>query len=212
MAHPLNPLERHCLVTVGATVGFRTLTQQVLDPSFWAFLRSHAFTALHVQCGPDISWASDRLSELLLAKEGDDGFSVDVFDVKANLMRDEMMRCKAQDRRRIQGLVISHAGTGTILDAWKLGVPLVVVPNTELLDDHQTQMARHLATEGYATMAEASRESLQAAVLGAELLAGNNEASWSAKRVGPRQGEALRLWDIRSDEVTREQRTQMSLD
>lgn len=46
-------------------------------------------------------------------------------------------------------------GTGTILDAWKLGVPLVVVPNTELLDDHQTQMARHLATEGYATMAEA---------------------------------------------------------
>lgn len=43
-------------------------------------------------------------------------------------------------------------GTGTILDAWKLGIPLVVVPNTSLLDDHQTEMAKHLAKEGYATM------------------------------------------------------------
>lgn len=46
-------------------------------------------------------------------------------------------------------------GTGTILDAWKLGIPLIVVPNTALLDDHQTEMAKHLAKEGYATMASA---------------------------------------------------------
>ncbi|KAM4065628.1 UDP-N-acetylglucosamine transferase subunit alg13 [Hirsutella rhossiliensis] len=212
MTPPSDPPERHCLVTVGATVGFRALTQQVLDPAFWAFLRSRAFTTLHVQCGPDVSWASARLSELLREDEGRDDFSVDVFDVKANLMSDEMMRCKGQDRFRIQGLVISHAGTGTILDAWKLGVPLVVVPNTELLDDHQTQMARLLATEGYATMAEASRESLQEAVLKAELLAENKEASWRANATDPRQGEALRLWDIRPDEVTREQKAQMSHD
>lgn len=44
------------------------------------------------------------------------------------------------------------SGTGTILDAWKLGLPIIVVPNTKLLDDHQTEMAQHLAKEGYATM------------------------------------------------------------
>jgi beta-1,4-N-acetylglucosaminyltransferase len=38
------------------------------------------------------------------------------------------------------------------LDAWKLALPLVVVPNTQLLDDHQTEMARYLAQEGYAIM------------------------------------------------------------
>lgn len=43
-------------------------------------------------------------------------------------------------------------GTGTILDAWKLGLSIIVVPNTHLLDDHQTEMAKHLAKEGYATM------------------------------------------------------------
>lgn len=42
-------------------------------------------------------------------------------------------------------------GTGTILDGWKLGLSLIVVPNTSLLDDHQTEMAVHLAKQGYAT-------------------------------------------------------------
>ena len=46
-------------------------------------------------------------------------------------------------------------GTGTILDAWRLDVPMIVVPNTDLLNDHQTEMAQHLANEGYATQAKA---------------------------------------------------------
>jgi beta-1,4-N-acetylglucosaminyltransferase len=41
------------------------------------------------------------------------------------------------------------------LDAWKIAVPLIVVPNKELLDDHQSQMADHLAKEGYATKSSA---------------------------------------------------------
>lgn len=51
---------------------------------------------------------------------------------------------------------MTSAGTGTILDGWRLGLSLVVVPNTSLLDDHQTEMAKHLAKEGYATMSSAS--------------------------------------------------------
>lgn len=83
------------------------------------------------------------------------------------------MFCKAQDGSRQAGLVICHAGklsgstarvqilmtstgTGTILDGWRLGLSLVVVPNTSLLDDHQTEMAKHLSKEGYATMSSAT--------------------------------------------------------
>lgn len=32
---------------------------------------------------------------------------------------------------------------------------MIVVPNTDLLNDHQTEMAHHLAKEGYATQAKA---------------------------------------------------------
>lgn len=101
-------IQRYCLVTVGATVGFEELTKEVLQPAFWQFLSSQGFTALHVQCGPDIPWATDQFSNH--KTELPSGFHIDVFDVKNNLMKEEMALCQAQQGQRAQGLVISHAG------------------------------------------------------------------------------------------------------
>lgn len=101
-------MERTCLVTVGATVGFAELSKTALDPLFWDHLRSGGFTSLRIQCGPDIDWAS-----ALLANQKDQipsGLEIDVFDVSNNLMREEMTLCKAVDGERALGLVISHAG------------------------------------------------------------------------------------------------------
>jgi beta-1,4-N-acetylglucosaminyltransferase len=41
-------------------------------------------------------------------------------------------------------------GTGSILDALRAGVPLVVVPNPDLADNHQQELADELAGQGYA--------------------------------------------------------------
>jgi UDP-N-acetylglucosamine transferase subunit ALG13 len=45
-------------------------------------------------------------------------------------------------------LVVGHAGTGTILNALKFQVPIIVVPRwhlyRELVDDHQVEMARKI--------------------------------------------------------------------
>ncbi|KAG6000611.1 hypothetical protein E4U21_005284 [Claviceps maximensis] len=195
-------LERYCLVTVGATVGFQALTRRVLEPSFWTFLHSQDFTALHVQCGPDITWAAalyeQHKDELPL------GFQVDVFDARQNLLKDEMVLCQARREQRAPGLVISHAGTGTILDAWRLELPLVVVPNTGLLDDHQTELAIHLSKQGYAVMSSASLPHLQEAIPKAVLLWEENRTTrWPAHNVQPRPNDQskqgalrLRLWDI----------------
>lgn len=101
-------LDRYCLVTVGATVGFEELTKEVLHPSFWQFLRAQGFTALHVQCGPDVPWASAQFSSH--KDQLPSGFLVDVFDVKSNLLKDEMVLCQASGGQRDIGLVISHAG------------------------------------------------------------------------------------------------------
>ncbi|RFU72470.1 beta-1,4-n-acetylglucosaminyltransferase [Trichoderma arundinaceum] len=204
-------LQRHCLVTVGATVGFKKLTEQVLQPAFWQFLGSEGFTSLRIQCGPDISWASAQLASL--EDDVPQGLIVDVFGSTKNLMRDEMLLCKASDGSRLTGLVISHAGTGTILDAWKVGLPVIVVPNEELLDNHQVEMAKHLAKEGYAIMSTASRTDLQGAIHKVDLLWEDNKSRWPPHPVQPRKDPGgLRLWDLHPQEVEKEEDAQMTND
>jgi beta-1,4-N-acetylglucosaminyltransferase len=102
-------MERTCLVTVGATVGFEGLTRAVLHPDFWACLRGRGYTQLRVQCGPDIAWATELLSSLEEAIPS--GLDVSVFELSRNLMKEEMSRCRAIKGRCAQGLIISHAGS-----------------------------------------------------------------------------------------------------
>ncbi|KEY65029.1 hypothetical protein S7711_07365 [Stachybotrys chartarum IBT 7711] len=207
MSTDSKPLDRFCLVTVGATVGFKSLTQTALDAAFWHFLRSRNFTHLRIQCGPDIEWATSLLHE----RQADIpvNLDVDVFGVRNNLMKEEMSLCKSTSGSRLQGLVIAHAGTGTILDAWKLGLPLVVVPNESLLDDHQTEMAKHLATEGYATMSTSELDDLQGAIRKSELLSEENKTRWPPHEVAPKQMPTLRLWEIAPTDVEKEEDAQM---
>ncbi|KAH6609697.1 glycosyltransferase family 1 protein [Trichoderma cornu-damae] len=208
-------LQRHCLVTVGATVGFRQLTEQVLQPVFWRFLVAEGFTSLRVQCGPDIGWASARLASL--RDEVPQGLRIDALESAKNLMREEMVLCKAASGLRSTGLVISHAGkfvrTGTILDAWKVGLPVIVVPNEELLDNHQAEMAQHLAKEGYAIMSTASYADLEGAIHKSDLLWEDNKSRWPPHTVRPRKNAGgLRLWDMHPQEVEREEDAQMAND
>ena len=102
--------DRYCLVTVGATVGFKELTAAALHPELWSFLSSNGFTHLRVQCGPDIPWAAELLDEQEALIP--DGLQIEVFDVRKNLMMEEMLFCKPRESEgRVVGLVISHAGT-----------------------------------------------------------------------------------------------------
>lgn len=108
MATASDSSEQFCLVTVGATVGFKTLVEGVLHPEFWHFLRSKRFTHLRIQCGPDIPWASQRLASF--QHEAPEGLEIQVFETSKNLMREEMTLCQAKSGIRRQGLIISHAG------------------------------------------------------------------------------------------------------
>ena len=46
-------------------------------------------------------------------------------------------------------LIISHAGSGSIFEALRLKKPLIAVPNATLMDNHQAELADHLARLHY---------------------------------------------------------------
>lgn len=58
-------------------------------------------------------------------------------------------------------LIISHAGAGTVMEALRLKKQLVVVINTLLMDNHQTELARAMADQGHLFVVH-SPEELQA--------------------------------------------------
>ncbi len=45
-------------------------------------------------------------------------------------------------------------GAGTILDAMRLGLAIIVVPNVNLLDNHQEELAAELELQGYVTKSD----------------------------------------------------------
>ncbi|KAL2759064.1 glycosyltransferase family 1 protein [Sodiomyces alcalophilus JCM 7366] len=138
---------RHCLVTVGATARFTQLLAEVLGPPFLSALRQHGFTHLNIQCGKDLDWFRTTISEL--SPEDTQGLHITGFDFVDDLTT-EMVKCRAQAPFRDDGVVICHAGTGTLLDGLRVGPPLIVVPNPTLKDNHQVELAEEVQSQGYA--------------------------------------------------------------
>ncbi|KAG8947026.1 N-acetylglucosaminyldiphosphodolichol N-acetylglucosaminyltransferase catalytic subunit alg13 [Tulasnella sp. 424] len=131
------PAVKRAFVTVGSTK-FDALIQQVLnDATIQAFLKN-SFTDLVVQAGNSVLPATWNLIGKDLKKDVD-GLTITVWRFKASL------------KEEIDGadLVISHAGSGTILDTLRAGKQLIVIPNNTLLDDHQTELAEALHERGH---------------------------------------------------------------
>ncbi|KAJ5905302.1 UDP-N-acetylglucosamine transferase subunit alg13 [Penicillium subrubescens] len=139
-----------CLVTVGATAPFEKLVQAVLHESFLAELEKHKFTRLLIQHGKGGQQVFDAYRAEYESGNIDHGIEIGGFDLRPNMIPYlRMVRDDPGDFQEL-GMVISHAGTGSILDALRAGVPLVVVPNPDLADNHQQELADQLAGLGYA--------------------------------------------------------------
>lgn len=54
------------------------------------------------------------------------------------------------NRRSLESHVDIVLGSGSIMEALRIGVPLVVVPNPALQDNHQEELARQIAKNGWA--------------------------------------------------------------
>lgn len=140
---------KRCFITIGATAAFNSLICAVLDARFLETLRHAGYTELRIQYGSE----GQQIVDEQVRKLGHDieeqfGIHLTGFDFNRSGLEGEMKAAKG-DSPVSEGTVISHAGSGSILDALRVAVPLIVVPNTDLLHNHQVELAEVLAEQSY---------------------------------------------------------------
>ncbi|KAK3418536.1 hypothetical protein EUGRSUZ_H04472 [Eucalyptus grandis] len=119
--------KRTAFVTVGTTC-FDALVRAVDTREVQQELSARGYTDLVIQMG--------RGTYTPKKSNGEDGsLVVDYFTFSPSIV----------DYLRSASLVISHAGSGSIFETLRLGKPLIVVVNEDLMDNHQTELAEELA-------------------------------------------------------------------
>ncbi|EIM89907.1 glycosyltransferase family 1 protein [Stereum hirsutum FP-91666 SS1] len=126
-------------VTVGSTK-FDSLIQSVLSDDVLHAFNAKGYTDIVVQCGNSQLDPSSGLvtNETAWTLERD-GIRLDMWRFKPSL----------EEEYNGADLVVSHAGSGTILDVLRKSKALIVVPNPTLLDNHQEELAKALADLGH---------------------------------------------------------------
>ncbi|KAG9295690.1 hypothetical protein G9A89_001707 [Geosiphon pyriformis] len=140
---PLAPLEKTVFITVGST-SFDQLVEVVTSESFTSLLASLGYKRLLIQYGK--SWSTfqkamtrqtSQTSYLIPSLPS--SIKIDSYDFKPSLTHD----------LQEANLVISHAGSGSILESLRLQKKLIVVVNNSLMDNHQSELAIELHSLGY---------------------------------------------------------------
>ncbi|KAL4896816.1 hypothetical protein BDV59DRAFT_171626 [Aspergillus ambiguus] len=188
-----------CFVTVGATASFHQLVRAVLEDSFLGALHQAGYTHLLVQYGQDSrSVFEECLQRHPPGSPGRHGIEIDGFDFNhAGLDQEMRLAQGSPSEGRSGGLIVSHAGSGSILAGLRLGVPLVVVPNQTLKDNHQDELARELQRQGY--VVATSVDDISSAIDRAEVLRAQM-LTWPPVRGADRK-QPRTLEQVMSDEM-----------
>lgn len=147
-----NP-EKAIFVTVGTT-RFDKLVASATSTVALDWMVQQGFTTLTIQYGRgtepkvDRSRYGDGLSQSLPSSSPLSPLKIQVYDFRPSLDADME---KAD-------LVLSHAGAGTVMEALRMNKKLVVVINTLLMDNHQTELAGAMAKRGHIFMVEEPEE------------------------------------------------------
>jgi len=120
--------KRSIFVTVGTT-RFDALIEAVTRPEALQWMTRNGYKHLVIQYG--------KGHEPIIAT--DTTIAVRSYSFQPSLEQDV----------RDAGLIISHAGAGTVMEALRWKKRLVVVINTALMDNHQTELAHAMAKRGH---------------------------------------------------------------
>ena len=121
-------------VTVGTTK-FDALIQAVDRAEIAAALTAKGYSRLVIQKGAGKHQVQTLVPRGSQHHQLSNGLQVQVFDFAPSLA----------EHMQAADLIISHAGSGSIFEALRLRKPLIAVPNAILMDNHQAELASHLA-------------------------------------------------------------------
>lgn len=157
------------LITTGATITFKSLIQIILSPQFLNNLIRLKINKLIIQYGHEIK-NSINLSEPFFNETINKYDLINLFNLEIEETPigddddDEGIRLfKNSDieilafsyssniNKYIENvdLIISHAGTGSIIDCLHLNKPLIVIVNDKLMDNHQLEIAQQFTKLNY---------------------------------------------------------------
>jgi beta-1,4-N-acetylglucosaminyltransferase len=119
--------DRTIFVTVGTTL-FEALIAAATTEEALAWMASHGYTHLVIQYGKGAPPVLPEKHKLPLLVES--------YAFKSSL---------APDMEQAD-LILSHAGAGTVTEALRLGKRMVVVINTILMHNHQTELANAMGS------------------------------------------------------------------
>ena len=127
---------KNIFVTVGTT-RFDKLVAAATSDIALEWMEQQGFSTLTIQYGrgvkPDVPPMSVRPS-----------LKIQSYDFRPSLKAD------MEDA----DLILSHAGAGTVMEVLRMNKKLVVVINTQLMDNHQTELAGAMADRGHLCVVE----------------------------------------------------------
>ncbi|QFZ26266.1 putative UDP-N-acetylglucosamine transferase subunit ALG13 [Clavispora lusitaniae] len=152
------------LVTTGATVTFKPLVSYIADLDFLLEAQKLGYSTIYLQYGNEISnntnVSKDFLNEVMQKSQLIEKLGLGI----VNETNDKSVTHFSNGRLSLVvfafsshisdyiskvDIVVSHAGTGSILDSLRLKKPLLVVSNSELMGNHQEEVAAQFEKEGF---------------------------------------------------------------
>ncbi|KAI2638882.1 glycosyltransferase family 1 protein [Hypomontagnella submonticulosa] len=144
---------RIAFVTVGASASFKSLIDEVISEPFLAKLRALHFSQLIVQCGPDYDYFESARPKL--GANDPEGLDVSGFAYTKDLKQFfALAAADPEAEMRSRGLIITHAGSGSILEALNFDSTIIAVPNPTLMGNHQEEIAKEMDKKGFCTHGE----------------------------------------------------------
>eukprot|EP01133_Synstelium_polycarpum_P015066 gene15066-17832_t len=129
--------KNYVFVTVGTT-RFEELIEAVDTDDFHQLLKGFGYSGMVMQIG-NSQYVPNGLTENQVAKGRVQGFNTLYYRFKPTLA-DDMAK---------SSLIISHGGSGSILEALELHKPCVCVTNSRLMHNHQVELAGKLSHQPY---------------------------------------------------------------
>ncbi|KAK4556541.1 N-acetylglucosaminyldiphosphodolichol N-acetylglucosaminyltransferase catalytic subunit alg13 [Recurvomyces mirabilis] len=183
-----------CFVTIGATASFAALVKAVLSTRFLTALKEQRYDELLVQYGQD---GKEMFETAVKGVQSVGGIKIHGFGIDENGLGRYMRQARGKEGQ--EGVVIAHAGSGTILEALRIQVPLIIVPNSDLLDNHQVELAEALSEQEY--VVHGHLENLPKALQDAEQLR-TRQKQWPPPNSGVhRQSKSQGLKGVLDEEM-----------